>query len=313
MKKGQGAQFNWIFILVAGIIVMGFFSVFIFKYIELENKKASFRIVRNFNENLNLLETSSVFGGDLIKLGIVTKIDFTCAGDDSLITVNNEKELTLNLGDKIVFAPNSVRDKNLGGWVYEWNYPFLVTKFLYLTSSKFKYIIVGNNEEVNKIPEVFNIEKVSSVSEIKDPSNTKVIFFSEQNNAEELINRYSGLEVIYIDATNKKVKFYNSNEEFDYFGEAFLYGAIFSGNSDNYKCAMNSALKRLSLISRIYSGKIYLLNLVEGSECRSLSGLMDGGLNAYKNYIGEGSLDSIMTGLKEQNLELHGRGCTAVF
>src|SRR3990167_6878500 len=120
MKRGQGAQFNWIFILFAGIIVLGFFSVFIFKYIELENKKASFRIVRNFNEQLNLLETSSVFGGDLIRLGVVTKLDFICSGDDSLVTVNDEKELTLNLGDKIVFAPNSIRDKNLGGWVYEW-------------------------------------------------------------------------------------------------------------------------------------------------------------------------------------------------
>src|SRR3989344_3595046 len=129
-KRGQEAQFNWIFILVAGVIVLGFFAVFIFKYIELQNKKSSFEIVRNLNTQLELLEITNVFGENLINLGLVSKVKFSCNGEKFSAVVNDQQDLAYNLGDKIVFAPDSVRDKNFGAWIYDWNYPFLVTKFL---------------------------------------------------------------------------------------------------------------------------------------------------------------------------------------
>lgn len=316
MKKGQGAQFNWIFILVAGIIVLGFFAVFIFKYIELQNKKASFELVRTFNTQLDLLETTNLYGS--FAMGVYTKMDFICNGDDFLAVVNNQQDLAYDLGDKVVFAPNSMRDKNFGAWIYEWNYPFLVSRFLYITSSKYRYFLVGNvPNEIDKIPEgVFNIEVTGSLSDnqITDPANTKVVFFSEPNDAERLLSRYKGLEVIYINTITKKVKFYNSNREFDYLGDAFLYGAIFAGNSENYECAMQNAIKKLNLVSRVYSGKIYLIGLNSGAECRNILGILDGILGLFKTYqMGDESLDAYIEKIKEQNFELHGLGCNALF
>lgn len=318
MKKGQEAQFNWIFILVAGMIVLGFFAVFIFKYVELQNKKASFEIVRNLDNQLGLLETASV-SGTLIQLGLVSKVELNCIGNDFFAVVNGQTDLSYNLGDKIVFAPDIIKDKNMAGWINSWDYPFLVTKFMYLSGSKYKYIFVGTApEEINKIPsDIFNIENTGTVESIKDPDNTKVVFFSDNNNANDLVKKYPTLNAVSIDVANKKVKFYkgDSVSEFDYYGEAFLFGAIFAGNAGNYECAMNNALKRLALVSKIYSRKAYLLGLSANPECRYQ--ILDNGLKFFESYSVKnaqiGALDKNMEGLKAQNIDIIGRGCVALF
>ena len=48
-KKGQGDQFNWIFIIIAGAVILGFFTMFIFRYIELEEKKQDIETVKFFS------------------------------------------------------------------------------------------------------------------------------------------------------------------------------------------------------------------------------------------------------------------------
>ena len=40
-KRGQGIQFNWIFILIAGILILSSIIFFTIKYVELSNEKDS--------------------------------------------------------------------------------------------------------------------------------------------------------------------------------------------------------------------------------------------------------------------------------
>jgi len=44
-KRGQGVQFNWIFVIVAGAIILGFFVMFIFKFVELQEKRQDVQTV----------------------------------------------------------------------------------------------------------------------------------------------------------------------------------------------------------------------------------------------------------------------------
>src|SRR3989344_492420 len=67
-KRGEGEQFNWIFVIVAGSILLGFFVLFTFKYVELEEPKITFYLVKDssseeFVENLDI---SSAFRTEVV-------------------------------------------------------------------------------------------------------------------------------------------------------------------------------------------------------------------------------------------------------
>ena len=51
-KKGDGEQFNWIFVIIAGSIILGFFVLFVFKFVELQEKRHDVKAVRFLGESV---------------------------------------------------------------------------------------------------------------------------------------------------------------------------------------------------------------------------------------------------------------------
>ena len=310
MKKGQGMQFNWIFVVVAGGVILAVLAAFTFRYIGLQNQRANVEIAKTLEINFKLLETTEF--SLPIDLGTVNKIEFNCLGNDEYLLINdNYKQDIKNV---VMFAPKTTRTKQLAGWITSWEYPFLVGKFLYVSGFDNKYFFVGNSELLNDVPSLFNTEIISSYSDadVKEESKTKFIYFTKPYaDLKKIQEKYPKARVIYINEEDKKVTFYEDSEEKteDYYGDAFFYGAIFADNHESYKCGLERAVEKLKTASKVYISKTnYVSNLDRRVECQYPS------LKSSLDSFAKGNLnDETAENLDNQNKRLYGEGCPAVF
>lgn len=313
-KRGQGAQFNWIFVVVAGGIILAFLVAFTFRYIDLQNKKANVKVARNIDNNFRLLQTTEF--SLPIDLGTTNKVEFYCEVDKEFLVVNEDYDQVIK--NVVVFAPKVTRGKQLVAWVYNWEYPFLVSRFLYVSGLDNKYVFIYDNYPgvLDEVPSLFNIEKAGSLSEsgAEDSVKTKFIYFSEPSaDLNKIKKNYPSSKVVFIDQDNNKVVFYEGESrerrDAEYYGDAFLFGAMFADSFDSYNCAYNRALEKLKAVSKTYIYKTsYVSNLDRRAECNYH--MLKNNLEMFANGDVK---DKYADALDEINKNLYGNGCPAVF
>ena len=175
-KKGQvEAQFNWIFVLVVGGIILLFFTVIVMRQKTVSEQKLSATIISD-------LET--IFTGASVSKGTthlleVPKVDLEFDCNRFYLGQVNKP-----IGKQVVFAPSRVKGTKLLTWTLEWNAPFKVTNFLYITSLEMRYIFIydGLGEDLiktinNTFPEEMNTEFYEyplDFQDIKNKNNYKV-------------------------------------------------------------------------------------------------------------------------------------------
>lgn len=286
-KIGQ-EQFNWIFVLVAGGIILSFFILFAFKYVELKDKELNFEIGKTIDKNIRLLETSELYLETNLK--IKPKVEFQCINDNSFFVVNDD--YIQDLKEEIVFGDKFNTNK-LKFWVVPWKYPFHVANFLFIGDER-KYYLVYDQEsrdyvESLDIPYIFDVKKIS----INEAYNLKgkVIYFNNDiipDNYDE-VNSYED---------NGYIAF--NGERIRYYGTEMVLAYIFS-NEENFECSVKGALKRLQLMSKLYRYKANLLS----KRC-NYNSIINSLLQHERNY-------NVASLLSQQNYELFGKNCEVVF
>jgi|GEM_PF-1194745 len=270
-RKGQvETQFNWIFVLVVGAIIMIFFVAIVMR----QKASSEFKISETVMTDLQ-----SIFIGGSVSTGtsqlIETpkiEIDFDCA-TYGLRGVNKPIENT------VIFAPTKIKGRNIITWTLDYNLPYKVTNFLYLTTPEMRYIFITNNSRTisfynSTLPEEMNIEFTDDIAQIKNKNNYKVrlIFFSDPGSADvpsEL--RHLGNDLTALSIQNDRLTFYEARGDIfvkqgenngvtftvdfanaDQQLEPSKYAAIFTDDIELYNCMMAKALKRAYFVSKIY-------------------------------------------------------------
>lgn len=183
---------------------------------------------------------------------------------------------------------------------------------IYLSSSNIKYYFVGDSELIERIPDKFNFERVSGLNfeRIRNEGyfSVRFVFFREPS-AKEL----NGVKNLgsYVIIGDDSVKF--DNKELKVIGDELRYGAIFSDNFDNYKCAVERGMDEVEVISLIYSEKARLLS-IKNSGC-FYSGIKDslGQYSRLSQSLNMEGLFRVSEILIEQNKQLDRQGCSVVF
>jgi hypothetical protein len=128
--------FAWIFILIAGAVILGLFS-----YIGV-NQAGTFK---NMMDAKLLTDLNTIFVGAMVSRDTAarfpipkTQIRFDCNGY-SIGDIKNTYE------GRLVFAPESIDTRELITWSKSWSLGFRVANFLYITSPHIKYYIVFNS------------------------------------------------------------------------------------------------------------------------------------------------------------------------
>ena len=287
-KKAQGMQFNWIFVIIAGAIILAFFLMFTVKYTDLQNNKVSARIANSIESQLDSLKTAEVS----TTIENNAEINFQC----DKFYVNNF--ISKGLSEKLIFSPLIIKG-NLLAWTQEWNYPFSVTNVFYLIGVNDEYKYKTNIDGFGgRIPDDFTVNFVNSGQDVTiTPS---------------LDDPESGTVEI-------------NGEDYPYFGMAMAYGAIFS---DDYKCLLGRSLTQLKSLAQVYSEKAKVLSVPGcdyeriGQALRNFEGNIDGYLCILNeepncpNIDPDMMINNIISYKKQieaMNRDLDGDGCVVVF
>jgi len=291
MKKGQSAEFNWIFVIVAGAIILIFFSVFALRFKDLQDKKDSAEIARNIDNLIYGFSATTQY--NTVSAGFIFDLKLNC--DDFIVNDYYEQ----SLGNKIVFGAKEIKSKTLVIWTKDFNKPFKVATLAYIINPNQDYYLIGDNS-LNDFPNVLeeNIHKVNSLSK----NNSGVfVFFSEPNNLNDLKTR--GKVII---VNNDTVKFVNSGKEAKYFDEATLLAAIFSEDYDNYKCNLDKLTEEYENLLKIYYGKANYLSNFGNCDYSLIKGMLKKEVNLDK-------LNEFSSDLEQENERLWQNGCEVIF
>src|SRR3989344_9102992 len=142
-KKGVvEVQFNWIFILIAGALILLFFTTIILKQKSSTETKIDISLVSSLQSIISGSGTVSKLA-DIKTLPRIS-VGFDC---DSF----SIGDLRQSVGKDIVFSPDFLDGRNLVIRTWDWNIPFRITNFLYLTVPQVRYIFVedGSYESDN--------------------------------------------------------------------------------------------------------------------------------------------------------------------
>ncbi len=292
-KKGVvELHFNWIFVLIAGAVIFAFFITIVNKQREFSEIKSSGTIITNLESILTGAQVST----RTVNIIDMPKVDigFEC---NRYFIGSVPKQIKSN----VVFAPGLLKGKTMITWTTDWNTPYRVTNFLYITDPQLRYIIVfdASTEAVAKkvfdeLPKEISKEvvDVADIGDLVDKNNYKVKFVfmvNDVNNVptadalSELIDMADkDVTAINVDAGTSNViqstgemRFFKKhgngwmavNPITYYLKQESLFGAIYAEDIEMYNCAMKKAFKKLGFVSKIYFERSSSLETYYGSPC----------------------------------------------
>ena len=259
---------------------MGFFTVIVLKQKTASDTKLSGKITKQLN---TILTGAGVSPGTSQVIPIPkVEIRFTC--DDYYIGPASQR-----LGNKVVFATNNLKGNKLVTWALDWNMPFKIMNFLYISAPTIRYVFVYDNPANKNYAEKYYAKfPIKFTKEIMD-MNKYVAFVSKRDEQIRFLFFTSSVPTtipiglkneivsgLFVDPKNSQVtylthlgKTYQSSlSKLKYSSAEALFGAIIADNEDNYKCLMLKAFKRLNVVANIYSKKFNsLAGDFKGTSC----------------------------------------------
>ncbi|MEM4282214.1 MAG: hypothetical protein QXU88_00565 [Candidatus Woesearchaeota archaeon] len=318
-RKGQiEAPVSWIFILIAGAVILLFFFSTTIKLRDIAKQKLSITLLSNLDA---LISSSSVAKGTSQLLPIYDQqLVFECtqACLCELSVLGAKKPFK----DRLIFAQQKVFGRNALFWALDWKEPFRIANFLYITDSSSKYWLVGDSssEPLKTIkfllPKNLSAEFVDSTQNIK-PGNFKksrIVLFDKalDESLADSFPKASELTLLVVNTQNKELKWYKrkgsklevlSNEGADnYKSIPHLLGAIFSDEPQLYACQQAASEDRKAAIKEIYVARVQKLMQIVPEE-RGCSALYE---ETFKNINAPEALEEI-------NEELLKKSCPTIY
>jgi len=270
-RKAQAdTQLNWIFIMIVGAIIMAFFIFIVMKQRAASEAKFSGKVAQQLN---TILVGAKVSSGTVQEIPTPEiSVRFTC--NDYYVGASSQR-----LGNRVVFAPEYLDGNRMITWTLDWNVPFKVTSFLYITSPFIRYIVVGDDDFAKELfaslPQKLNKKMFSTgdyPAAIRNEGDKAVRFIFVNAGSQSMIppgfenvgvsgiivsgsTSSSGGEVQFLmrsaaDPTSFTVLGDSKFQELE-----TLYGAIFSEKSEDYDCLMKRAYSRLNMVANVYLEK----------------------------------------------------------
>ena len=130
-------QFHWIFILIVGAVILLFFATMIYRQKTVSETGISADVLVNLE---------SIISGSMISTKTLNLLDIPKGTEISYKDCNQYEVGPYNkqTGTIVMFAPKKIAGRKLVTWALDWNVPYRVTNFLYLTSDDVRYILVDD-------------------------------------------------------------------------------------------------------------------------------------------------------------------------
>ncbi len=270
-------QFHWIFILIAGALILAFFFTVAHRQRAISTERLQLTLATDIE---NIFTGAIVSKGTAQSLPVPPQgIAFECTeGCDCAFRIGNAQR---NYGDKSLFAPDILEERNIKVWAQELKIPYRATNFLYLTNPNIKYYFVYNEgdttqlqqltkhipllREEDQIVSFMDYENITTTQitslKAEDYQHTKFVFLNVNPSTTTLDDSFKKKSFSAIKIDEQGVTFYEKKDgtEFrnvrtlSYIGIPSLYAAIFAHDYVMYSCGLRTAFRKLSYVSQIYA------------------------------------------------------------
>lgn len=335
-------QFNWIFILIAGAVIMAFFFSIVQKQRSISEQKLALTVLNEFDA---ITTGASVAKGTAQRIDIPRSgIDFACS--DECTCAFQVGPWSRDYGDKLIFAPKRIVGKDVVFWALDWSVPFRVTNFLLVTNDRIKYFFVYDDSTASQqlkrrlesdLPDQVNADFITAdricpegpeCVKNENYQQVKFVFLETVPNIVEDAFKDTDLTAVHITGTDAlffhcpRGRIGTCDQEPEsptqFIGDAGLYGVIFAYDWNMYKCNMRAATARLGYISQIFAGRTDTLRAdpsfldcpystdaltTLGSTARAQSNTLD-------NFL---SITAQTKALETQNEQLLRQSCPTVY
>ncbi len=289
-KKGMiGEQVNWIYVLIAGSLILAFFATMAIRQKGEADRNQARESLKAIDELMFQPPRSS-------QLVHFPNIELSVSCDETGITsLKIGKEQPIKPIEP-VFAPTSINSNEIIAMTNEWNIPFKASNFVYLTANDTRYIIIYNDavsriiaEQISKeIPEQANKAVQEDTKPLVNTNSRRTVLIGagirpntgglpKEKTSVIQINPTVNMEknpptveleegsIIFIENGGNQMTI-----TYPYTGKAMMLGAIFSANRKSFDCSMKRAYEKAAMVSTIYSIKASRLAAaqIEMPRCR---------------------------------------------
>ena len=330
-RKAQAeTQFNWIFVLVVGAIIIAFFAFVVVKQRSASEAKFAGKVSQQLN---TILVGAKVSSGTVQEIPTPEiSIRFTC--NDYYIGPASQR-----LGSRVVFAPEYVEGSSIITWTLDWNVPYKITSFLYITSPLVKYVVVGEGRDAERIysglPDKLTKQQVTMANYItlrdEGDMHVRFIFVDQTAPSFDIPVGLEGVEVsgLKVNTDERSVQFLVQSETgliasgqvYRYMEDELLYGAIFADKPDEYECLVKRAYSRLNTVSSVYYEKLNeMAPMFEATNCEGFyrrNADINRLITATDDFPLEDAdytaIGNAKSGLKETNMRLQLQSCPLIY
>lgn len=335
-------QLNWVFILIAGTVILTFFFAVIQKQKSYSESKVAQSLQTGFEGIFTgaLSSSDTVFTMDIPRGGVSFHCDPTC---DCRFGVGEEGT---QFQDKMLFAKQHLEGPEITLWAYDFELPYMVTTFLYITSPHVQYVFVTDDATgglarsviqdwpANLSVSVVSPAQISSVMNnnyafttfvfFDEPSNALLheSFFGKEANGVKITQTPSGMyEAVYYTKYTQGRALQTEPGTLFIPNKAALLGAIFADDSSMYHCNMKETYKRFASISSVYAGRAQKLGLSQDVTCTYGDAVdifeklatwgQEGSITGSRHH--EGDIPGQLTALEEANNHYLRQSCPLVY
>lgn len=283
-KSGQiQVTFNWLYVLLAGGVILLFFAGIVVNQKESAEKSLSIKIIEDLDSIFTGAYVSDKTQGELPTAGL-RDYTFTFECSDGVTEYGLLDQGVVRQENLIpIFSPREIKTEKMYWWSIPYKFPFPVINLLIITSENTKYYILGDlsfSQTFIDDAKKFNLEHLSDdqyPEQVSPNKNYQVRIIDLDNKLTQDSAVPVGLH--YMDNDKVSLVNFNANSEVTYYqmtdnpvggkmwvlvgqsvrvislgGEldSAMYAAIFSASPDDYKCAMRKAFKRMKYVAEIY-------------------------------------------------------------
>lgn len=294
-KAEISITFNWIYVAIAGAVILLFFTGLIIKSKTTADQQLSYDVI-------TLLD--SIFTGAQSSENTKTPLDTSGLVQETLLFDCEDRVTSYRLQNTPaqaqaplapIFSPTSLQSPSLLLWSLPYKFPFKVIDFLFVTSPNTKYFLLASTPQTTEFANEF--AKATQDKDPKNQVNTQLVpdaqtysTIQPQNNYQvrfidlegttiptqappAAIRQLADSRVSAVAFQGNVAHFYQKKgsqwiaspgshpegmtiASITKQRDAAKYAAIFAGNELLYRCNMQKAFERLWYVSEVYGGGV---------------------------------------------------------
>jgi hypothetical protein len=269
-------QFHWIFILIAGGLILAFFFTVAQRQRAISQERLQLTLATDIE---NIFTGAIVSKGTAQSLPVPPQgIVFECTeGCECMFRIERAPR---SFGDKSIFAPELLKERKIKVWAQELKLPYRATNFLYLTNPNIKYYFVHDEGDktllqqlTKNIPLLREDEELVAFMDYENITTTQITALKAEEyehikfvflnaNPPTLDDSFRKQSFSAIKIDQQGVAFYEKDgtrfrnvRTLSYIGLPSLYAAIFSHDHIMYSCGLRTAFRKLSYVSKLYADR----------------------------------------------------------